>query len=190
MSIESVSEFITVAGAAIGIFTTIYSFYVIRRKISYSSKNAFSSVIKKSRNSLDIVGITLANITESEEILKLIQDKINAGIRIRVILTEVDAAESWATSIGFPEYSIPNIKYRHEKTIRIFKQLGVECRTLGRIPPFTFILSDFTLARKSNPSAISFASDLPSVKIDENTDLINEYKRVHESLWKEAKTGL
>ena len=105
MSIESVSEFITVAGAAIGIFTTIYSFYVIRRKISYSSKNAFSSVIKKSRNSLDIVGITLANITESEEILKLIQDKINAGIRIRVILTEVDAAESWATSIGFPEYS-------------------------------------------------------------------------------------
>ena len=55
---------------------------------------------------------------------------------------------------------------------------------------FTFILSDFTLARKSNPSAISFASDLPSVKIDENTDLINEYKRVYESLWKEAKTGL
>lgn len=184
MSAEILLETASVVAAGIGLAASLYALYSARKKVTTNTEKGILSVIQESGRSLDMVGITLAQLLKNDEISSLVREKIRQGVRVRAILPDESAVEQWGKSIGLPNEKILEIEKSYEESARRLEEYGIELRLINRVAPSTFVASDYAIANKVN-YMLSLAEPGPTIVVKE-VRLVTEYKNMFEKLWQEA----
>ena len=150
MSIEIVLQTASVAASVVGIAASLLTFFKAKRRASKSSKNSVFSVINDSKDTLDLLGITLAGSLNDKAISDSLRNKIQEGVRVRAILPDEEALESWAKSIDLSGEQLSLIRAQYEESLRRLYEYGVATRIIDHVAPNTIIASDRLVANKVN----------------------------------------
>lgn len=185
MSIEIVLQTASVAASVVGIAASLLTFFKAKRRASKSSKNSVFSVINDSKDTLDLLGITLAGSLNDKAISDSLRNKIQEGVRVRAILPDEEALESWAKSIDLSGEQLSLIRAQYEESLRRLYEYGVATRIIDHVAPNTIIASDRLVANKVNYT--SSRTDSSPIFITHKDELIREYRHLFESLWQTSK---
>lgn len=134
---------------------------------------------------MDLLGITLAGSLNDKAISDSLRNKIQEGVRVRAILPDEEALESWAKSIDLSGEQLSLIRAQYEESLRRLYEYGVATRIIDHVAPNTIIASDRLVANKVNYT--SSRTDSSPIFITHKDELIREYRHLFESLWQTSK---